>query len=185
MKSRYSLAAALLGLALPAFAQTIPALSNAATKVQQSAAAKNSALDSFKAGDAAAGLATLRADGKAANRSTAQEVQVAGDLCSIARALSIGGFATSQSTAALAAAEIAKARLKTSGRDAAYLDVLAADLYENILGDQEKARQFYQSALAQNPNRKDAEEGLKRIARLQALLQARAQENTALRSKGK
>jgi len=71
------------------------------------------------------------------------------------------------------------------GREGAFLDLQAGELQETLLGDRAKARLFYQAALAQDPRLKEADAGLKRIARAEALALAKAWENAELRTRTK
>jgi hypothetical protein len=59
---------------------------------------------------------------------------------------------------------------------------MLGDLYENNLGNRGKAREQYLQALAIDPKRKDASAGLARLARVDALIQAKARENSDLRA---
>jgi hypothetical protein len=160
-------------------------VANAASRVAEQNKARDDAAEALKGGDVPAAMAKLRAAAAADARVVSEDSQVAGNLCAIARSMTADRHRSGPNTTALALSETAKARSRSSGREAAYLDVQAAGVYETVLGDHAKARQAYQSALAQDASRQDAAAGLKRLDRLEALMLAKAQENAALRNRGK
>ena len=154
-------------------------------KLVQNQAAKDNARDSLKAGNQNSAVAQLRSGLKKGDGGDAGDIEVVGALCSLANSLTAELHPAGRDTALLAVSEASKAKGKLPRAEAAYLDAQIGGLYESILGDRNKAREQYQSALAQDATRKDAAEGLRRIARLEALLQEKARENAALRSRGK
>jgi hypothetical protein len=156
-----------------------------AAKVTASLSARDEATESCKNGNAQSAIGKLQGAVKQGQGAPPKDVQVAGELSVIARNLAAAQHSSAQSTAVLAAGELAKARAKTNGREAAALDLQAGELQESLLGDRAKARQFYQAALAQDYRLKEAEAGLKRIARAEALALAKAKENAELRNRVK
>lgn len=157
----------------------------AAKDIAHRANQRAQAMDAIKAGDEARALTKLRAGVKRGPRAADEDVQVVGDLCFMARELQGNGHAAGRAVAQLAVAEATKAKGKSAGRDQAYLDALIGDLYETVLGESEKAKEKYRSALAQDPTRKDAAAGLERIGYLQTTLRQKQAEAELLRSGGK
>jgi hypothetical protein len=183
MTPRIFLTGILLGAA-PLIAQVATPPGQAA-KVVQSVTARNDATESLKSNNAQAAVATLRAGAEKGAGAASEDAQVASALWVIARNLSASQHPSAPATVAVAAGELAKARAKTNGREGAFLDLQAGELQETLLGDGAKARLFYQAALAQDPRLKEADAGLKRIARAEALALAKARENAELRTRTK
>ena len=159
--------------------------SEPAAQVTQGISARREATDFMKAGNPQAGLAQLRSAAKQGGAAKPQEVQVVGELCTIARTLTVEKHPSARDTVLLAANEAGSAKAKISRADAADLDAQIGELYERCLGDGVTARQYYNSAVAQDGTRPDASEGLRRLDRFDALVQAKAQENATLRARGK
>jgi hypothetical protein len=153
--------------------------------VAQHATARHEALQALKLGDQAGALAKLRASVRKGARAPAEDTQVVGDLCSIAHQLAGEQHAAARSAAALAVSEANKARGQLPRREAAYVAAQAGFVLESVVGDGAAAASLYNSALSLDGARKDATEGLQRIARLQVLAQAKAQENAVLVGGGK
>lgn len=157
----------------------------AAQDVVHRANSRSQAFDAIKAGDDASAVAKLRAGVKRGPRAADEDVQVVGDLCFLARELQGAGHAAGRVAAQLAVTEATKAKGRTSRRDQAYLDVLIGELYETVIGDGDKAKEKYRSALAQDSTRKDAAAGLDRLGYLQTTLRQKQAENEFLRNGGK
>lgn len=163
-----------------------PVCGQPATKdVVQRANSRSEALDAIKAGDHAGAVVKLRAGVKRGPRAADEDVQIVGDLCFMARELQGAGHPAGRVAAQLAVTEATKAKGKTSRRDQAYLDALIGELYETVIGDADKAKEKYRSALSQDSTRKDAATGLDRLGYLQTTLRQKQAENEFLRSGGK
>jgi len=106
-------------------------------------------------------------------------------LCGIAKSLAAQQHPAAAQTALLAVSEGEKAKMNVSVAERVHLAAQLGELYETTIGDTTRARQQYQAALSLDPLRQDAAQGLWRIARLEALLQAKARESAALRNGGK
>ncbi len=179
---RFTLGLLALLSAVPAQPANNPAV---ASKIDAGVRARGDAIDDLKQGNPTAALAKLRAATKHSARASSDDLQVVGELCSIARELEAASPGSGRAVALTAAAEGAKARPGLSRKEAAALEAHLGELHESVLGDPAKARIFYQSALTLEATRQDARLGLQRLVHLEALIQAKAQENAALRRRGK
>lgn len=159
--------------------------SGPAAKVAQGISARAAATESFKSGNPQAGLAQLRSAAKQGAAAKPQDVQLVAELCTIARTLTVERHPSARDAIMLAASEAESAKGRLGRVDAAYLDAQVGELYERCLGDGVAARRYYNSAVARDGTRKEAVDGLRRLDRLEALLQAKAQENATLRARGK
>ncbi len=146
---------------------------------------RSQALEAIKAGDAVSAVARLRAGVKRGPRAADEDVQIVADVCFMARELQGAGHAAGRVAGELAITEATKAKGKTSRRDQAYLDARIGELYETVIGDADKAKEKYRSALSQDSTRKDAAAGLDRLGYLQSTLRQKQAENEFLRNGGK
>lgn len=184
MNPRRALALILAVLPAALFAQTPPPVPvGAARKIAVHATGRELAADAFKNGNSEAGLAQLRLSAKMGSKAPSVNAQVVGDLCAIVRSMSVGRHPRARETALLAASEAGRLRGSLSRLEAAAVDAQIGALHELFLGDPARARLSYQSALDADATRKDAKEGLARIARLEALIQAKVQESNTLRAR--
>lgn len=156
-----------------------------APQVARNIDARAAATDSIKAGNLPRAVLELRSGAKRGPAAMAEDAQLVGELCTVALSLSASQHPSAKDTAQLAMNEAAKLKSKVSRREAAYMDARLGAVMEIATGDAAKARDYYASALALDPTRKDAVAGLKRFAQLQALLRAKEDENAALRSRVK
>jgi hypothetical protein len=184
IKSGWAALAVLSCQLAPLFGQ---ALGSATTQVNLSRdqAAKIDAQNLLKSDNAQGALEALRAGLIKGAGAPSPDVQVVTALCGVARALAAEQHPAAANAALLAAAEGETAKAKAPPADRAYLAAKLGELYESTVGDRTAARQQYQLALTIDARRKDAVDGLRRLARVDALLQAKAQENALLRQAGK
>lgn len=149
----------------------------------EAALAREDATTALKTGNSQAALAKLR--GAPRDGSLKEEVHVVASVALIARALAAELHPATRDTALLAIAEADKAKGRLTSSESAYIEAQVGELYERVLGDTTKAKEFYRLALARDASRKDAEVGLKRIERFEALDAAKARETAELRSRAK
>ena len=187
MKQRNLNRICLLSLALiwgqlvPLHGQATP-FAAADANVAKNQAARSDAANLLKSGDSPGALAKLRGGVIKGATRPSEDVQVAAALASIAKSLAAEQHAAASGTASLAVSEAEKAQGSASYAERAYLAAMLGDLYENNLGNRGKAREQYLQALAIDPKKKDASAGLARLARVDALIQAKARENSDLRA---
>ncbi len=166
------------------WAQSTPA-TRMSGKVAQNLSARAAATDLVKSGNSVRALTEIRAGAKRGVAAMMEDTQLVGELCVIAASLGAVQHGTARDAAQLAVNEGAKAKGKVPRREAAYIDAKLGELMEVTNGDVARAQEFYASALALDASRRDADAGLKRLARLEALLRAKETENAILRSGGK
>lgn len=148
-------------------------------------AAKADAATLLKAGDPQSALEKLRSGVRQGRGAASADTQVATSLCGLARSLAAEQHPSAGTAALLAVSEGEKAKAKSPATERAYLSAQLGELYEKAIGDRTKAREQYQAALSLDAGRKDAAQGLKRIARLEALVAEQARESAALRNAAK
>lgn len=143
--------------------------------------ARGEAAAALSAGNPALALATLRGAASRGPLSTAEDTQVIATLCSLAREMEAASPGGGRSAAGLALNEGKRARPKMNPREAALTALALGELNELTLGDHDTARGHYEAALGTGATSAAARRGLDRIAWREALISAKASENTSLR----
>lgn len=145
--------------------------------------ARSEAVSALKAGDALKALNALRGVAGRGSQAPAEDTQLVAALCSLAREMEAKEPGRGRPAAVLAVEEARRARPKQSPREAALTDLALGEISELMLGDHDRARSHYESALAQGATGAAARRGLDRLAWRRAMIDAKAAESSSLRNR--